>query len=677
MSKFLKASKFFNATLNSNLLKPPKAWSLFIIRISFFILFFDILWAVASPFSLRVLHPGLDASWAAVIAEAHALGLFFGKDIAFTAGPLSSLYFPWLNDNLFLVLFIWLVYGLYGAYVLTRLCLGDRPKTTLICALLTAITLIGFPLARDFLFLLPPLLFVQAYILGIRNYLFLLVSCFLFSALTLGKFSAFPLAVAVCLLVDGYRLLTRKLPGMTLALIAIFIITYGLAGEPVGGLLGYFGSSLSVVSGYSVAMSFRGDLEELILWVLLAGAVVTITFLRGYRSESVAPASPEAVRLGLLRSFTFLGFLWIGLKAGFVRHDAHSVIAWSNLVFVALLLVLEGVQLAKLDRKSYVSLGIWATALVFGLWLNHDLALGHPLSPTDNLLTRGVVQIQTGIKFLQHPTEWLQQKQLEKAQAFEQLRQKFLLPQFSGTVDMLPSAQAEVLANRLNYRPRPTIQEYTTYSKALIERNRQFFLSPTAPDYLLFEPGSIDDRHPASAEGSLWPLFLRTYEPVDQVRSMLVLKKRTQPLPEILKSLEETTVQFDQGLPLPAVDQPLFVKIDIGTNAVGKLISLAFKPSKLRLILDYPEDIPQEKYRLIPDMAREGMVLSPTIKRSQDYYWLAAAEPLQPNLRHPSQMTIHARGGPWMYRPTIKVSFYAIDQQILKAHRPAFSLKSP
>src|SRR5690606_11326253 len=131
------------------------------------------------------------------------------------------------------------------------------------------------------------------------------------------------------------------------------------------------------------------------------------------------------------------------------------------------------------------------------------------------------------------PAEWQRQLDERNAASLAEIRSKLTLPQLNGTVDIIQSEQSDLIANNLQFTPRPTIQEYTAYSSKLIARNRAFVEGSHPPDYLIMAPGSIDGRHPASAEGSLWPLFFATYQAEMDLVHSLVLRRRAVPIDNI------------------------------------------------------------------------------------------------------------------------------------------------
>src|SRR6201999_3691767 len=80
------------------------------------------------------------------------------------------------------------------------------------------------------------------------------------------------------------------------------------------------------------------------------------------------------------------------------------------------------------------------------------------------VLTQVLTQANAGLELIRSPAAWLSIRQAQRTSAVEAVRAPKPLPALAGTVDILPSAQAEIIANGLNYRPRPTVQEYNTYS---------------------------------------------------------------------------------------------------------------------------------------------------------------------------------------------------------------------
>jgi hypothetical protein len=197
----------------------------------------------------------------------------------------------------------------------------------------------------------------------------------------------------------------------------------------------------------------------------------------------------------------------------------------------------------------------------------------------------------------------------------------------------------------------------------LIERDRAFYLSPKAPEYVFFAPGSIDGRHPASAEGPLWPLFLQRYEPVERRYDLLVLRKRQQPLLDLLKEPIAKHVKLGESVSVPPTGSPMFVKIDVKYSVLGRLAELLFKPPEVRLRTTYVGGS-TEDYRLIPEIGREGSILVPTIRSPVAFLRLYGVG--TGNSPRPVSFEVAiARRGAWAYQSDILVSFAEIDTEII------------
>src|SRR5437867_11889722 len=66
----------------------------------------------------------------------------------------------------------------------------------------------------------------------------------------------------------------------------------------------------------------------------------------------------------------------------------------------------------------------------------------------------------------------------------------------ASRLDVIGQDQSYGIFNHLNYRPRPVFQSYMAYNLPLMRLNEQFYLSPEAPDYVLFRLAPIDHKFP-------------------------------------------------------------------------------------------------------------------------------------------------------------------------------------
>jgi hypothetical protein len=605
---------------------------------------------------------GLDASWVAAISYAVEKSLAFGSEIVFTSGPLSSLYhrmYPHELAPAIIVLdCVWVVVFVIQLEELLSPLFDRREWRWLFGLFLAGLILLAERFLRDGLMLFFVFAAAYRYTLPRAPSLVLLASIVVTAAFCMAKFSVLVLALPAFLIVDALSVTRREVPYKTALLVLCFVVAFVAAGQSLSGLPAYLQASLEVSQGYSAGMSIDGAPDSIWLWIVSSLAIVVAAAVAAWPAIKVGgPGRATAIAQWLL----LIGYLFVLMKAGFVRHDGHSLIAWTGLF-----LAIPAVALA--------SGPVWAkyrpfevTLVLSFLYLYGPYVQKMPLNVLNpvGIAVRSIATLGGVADFARRPFGWMAEKEQQFAAARDQLHVAAQLPALSGSVDIIPSRQSEVIAAQLDYRPRPTIQEYTTYSPPLIQRNREFYLSPKAPDFVLFAPGSIDDRHPASAEGALWPLLLQRYEPFERSNDLLVLRKRSQALPDLLGAPIGRRVRLGERIDVPASTAPLFVKIDVQYSVLGRLAEQLLKPSSILLRAFYAEG-PSEDYRLIPGMAREGAILVPTLTTSQMFLQLFdGAAAANSRMRPVAFSVVASWRQSWAYKSDVAISFAEIDTGIL------------
>ena len=69
---------------------------------------------------------------------------------------------------------------------------------------------------------------------------------------------------------------------------------------------------------------------------------------------------------------------------------------------------------------------------------------------------------------------------------------------------------------------------------------------------------------------------------------------------------------------MPEHKEPLFTRVVINTTIWGKLTTLFFKPSKLRIIFIL-KDGSKRQFRLVASMAKSDFLLSPLVENTYDF----------------------------------------------------------
>jgi len=626
------------------------------------VVYFVVLLPRIQPASFDWPTVGLDPSYSVVMAEVHEQGWHFGSEIVFNYGPWASLITrQFQQDTAILIMVASLLATVFIAWGLAELTRATSSSGVAIFMIAIA-AMMTFP-NQSFFMSIPALMVIVNLNCPRINWGFSAIGILVGAIASLAKFTIFPLFVLACLILDGVAIVHRRAPMHLVSATVAMIVLFSIIGQEPGDLLKFIKGGFEISSGYTAAMSIPGHPLEWLLWLTMAGCLIAPLLLQVRNGSSL---SFKTRSISYAYFLIAIGSLFVLFKLGFVRHDLHSLVAWGGLAIVGLLYgaLLYPARETRKWAKATFALMIIAGTAYFALLSRASHHFSFPLS----LQTAQTVKSQIAelVQCASNPDLWLQQHQARRISALEAIRSQHPLPAFDGAVDVIPSIQSNLIANKLDYRPRPTIQEYTTYSAPLIERNRRFFESGRAPEYLLMQPGSIDNRHSASAEGALWPLFLERYEPALRVDEMIALRKRQSPLVDLLGIPVETTARFREDIALPPGADPLFFKADIRMTLFGRALEFIFKPPMTQMVAHYGDGT-RQAYRIIPAMIREGMIISPLVSTATDYLLLAAGHLETPLWHRPIAIQFEMDWlGKLAYDPTIAISFTPIRADMLR-----------
>ncbi len=621
---------------------------------------------VFHPLTPALPRAGIDPSWVAVMGEAADRPARFGVDTAFTYGPASPvvtgyLDAAWLTRTLPLQLGFSALFGWCAALLVA----SGRSAAwgTAACALML-LAARGTP---DALFLSLPFPVVLLALRGGPRRAEAAAAAL--GAVALGLTAAvkmsFPLAALPLLgIADAVGLARRRLPRF-LPLFALGIVAGTLLyGQRLSDLPAYAAMQGEVVAGYAAAMAVDGPEWDLYPFLLSAAALLVTAIL----ARRGPDRWPVALALGIALLFLF--------KAGFIRHDLHSLIAWTGLALVGTVLAWSG-----LPRGA--ALGVTAAACFVVLVYEPALtvrqsvrdgragALAHLYA---DVLGEPARQFSAAAEALRDPAGFRARLDAAKAAAWAGIAAGTPLGDLPGTVDIVPSAQTAVLAAGLDYRGRPSFQEYSTYTASLADANRAFLQGPDAPRWVLFGPESpegymgLDGRFPALAEGPLWPDLLRLYRPDHRIGDLVALERRAAPAPLPLGPARDAATRFGAPVPLGG-GGPVWATIDVRPNFAGRVLSALFRPPLLTLAVTL-DDGAVRRFRLVPALAAAGFLLSPLVDNASDYEALAADRPAGAARRVAGFAVEASAAGRRFYAPDIAVTLRSLDMSGLGAAQP-------
>lgn len=108
-------------------------------------------------------------------------------------------------------------------------------------------------------------------------------------------------------------------------------------------------------------------------------------------------------------------------------------------------------------------------------------------------------------------------------------------------------------------------------------------------------------------------LFLKKKENISSIEEPLKLSSEKHTFGEIVN--------------LPQSNQPIFAQIEIKPTILGRIATILFKPSQLRMSLELNNGI-KKQYRIIAGMAKSGFVISPLIENTTEFGMLYGKEGL-------------------------------------------------
>jgi hypothetical protein len=556
--------------------------------------------------------PGLDESWVAVLQYAYDHGWRWGPEIAITFGPLGFLYARTYNPLVFSVALVaW-------TFLATSVGLGFAAATgagflrTAVAAAGLVFCFVAFG-ADTFIFSVPLLLVVvwcePRSALRTIAFICLILSC---GIITQIKVSAIPLCLFGAILIDIGTIINRRLPFCTLTLVATAATIWLMSGQSLGDLMPYAANTVSTISGYDAAMQQFGSTRELLAYFACSALAL------GTLSTFVTKSPERALSSRLIFALMFAAFLFVSFRAGFVRHDLHSLIAWLSLVAGSSILLLLPWTRSQMRGWQYLGLATpvlaaVATAVVLYLAGGPPKMLVAKLLPSTMLTSaRSALGFITG-------DSWLAVNKILSAHLAVLVKQSSL-PEVNGSVDVIPSRQMELIIKGENYRPRPVFQGYAAYTPRLTGLNKRFFESERAPDYTMFGFDLMDNRYPSTIDGLILPALLARYEPVSMENSLLLLKRRTETASVTFTTPVPRNLQMGTSTPIwtsPAAEA-VWATMKVRETFLGRLLRTFWKPPVVELVVTDTFEH-QSRYRLVPGNAEAGFILSPTILTVDDF----------------------------------------------------------
>ena len=598
------------------------------------------------PWSMPM-RPGsdLDFSHQQVDHLAWRTGLQIGSDMIFTKGPWGFALASFHPDTYFADLLAWLL--LVGAMTLAMFCVALRmfepsrrihrsttwtlanSTSVWVAALLWVVMLVVACAMRRprIVEMGSPLLLAMSAPWGdeplprssARSRANAIVRHLLVASMALGaliKFTFFATAMVAVLIValdDMVRL--RRFPWIAVTYLASLAFFWRIAGQPWDVVVPYLRSQIEITRGYAGAMGLDSPnvASDMIGFVLPGGLTLMLVLATGWRRSGWRGA---IVPIGL-GSVMFIIF-----KAAYVRHASHFSAGLNSI-----LISLAAIWLPWIWRE-WSSPARKAVRVACVLLAGTSVASVSLLHRTDSAASFGariadtVAELPLHMRRALAPGQAWRDLRTQYEVQISQIKRRTPLPVLRGTVDVYSFRQSVIVAHDLPYAPRPVFQSYAAYTPALARLNADHLLTRRAAETILFDVLTIDGRYPSLDDGLSWPRLLALYDVQQVTKDFVVLHRSTAPRATRLEPVSTLTGELDRPLELPAGNDLLWAEIDLEPTLIGRGLAMLYKPPLVTIVVEIPGR-PPRRFRLVPDLARAGFLLSPLVETRDAWRSLA------------------------------------------------------
>lgn len=358
------------------------------------------------------------------------------------------------------------------------------------------------------------------------------------------------LATALVVLTESptWRTGLKRLVLVGLATALGTLLAWVALGLPLAQVPHWLRGLAEYTSGYDVESAEEAGRA----WEYAAAAVLSVVVL----ALAARPRPHRAATLVLVAAV-----LYVDLKHGFVRHDAHSVAFFSAaIVLLASLVRPEDLSLFRLALvPATVALLVAADGTAGGI--------EHPLGGSRQMLHQAVT-VADGHR-------WTAQRRQDDAdlQAYFQVPQAMLDRIGPSPVDVQPWENAVALAYHLKLAPVPVVQPYTSFTDWLDELTARSLTDPSAAQYVLRRTtlGSIDGRYPLADSAAYQVEFACRYREVLREGTWQLLERGAD---RCGPTLPLGTAVVRSGVPVPV---PAGVPGSLVTARITPAYDLAFK----------------------------------------------------------------------------------------------------
>ena len=545
----------------------------------------------------------LDPSWQAVLSYSEGKDFQFGKDIVFSYGPygwlLSHYILPQqLEKKLFYEIIIKFIISFFIVFSIT----GLKYKTNLLFFLLYCLS--GLYFTDNFI--TTQIVVIFYFVLCRRDVkLYNTILAFIILAFYANTKFTFTILVSLSVILAFIYNYPKKSKGFLFSFISFpifFLLFWFYANQEFSSLYYFVLNSVSVTKSYSIAMGVEESF--LIFFIGFMSCIIIlipclVVIFKNFKDFQYLP-------LPIL----FLLSVFLVWKHGFVRADHHVLALFGY--FFSITLILSELLHKRLIYKPFLfvlPLSFVGIALTDHKLITHaGTFISHRFYDTTSMLfdiNSAIIDYNKKFKILKS------QHDLSPYKKFVQNR----------TIDTIDSQQAVLLLNDLNYRPRPIIQNYKSYSNDLIRKNSNFIASIKSPDFIFWKHGYIDNRFPSQCDSILTASIPYCYNPLfDTPYGLLMERKNNFTMFENLKKdliYQKFSKIGNEHILNTDGKYGLWITCNFKQPFLGALRSFLYKPPILHIEVTDVFNT-SHTYRIIPSISSSGFLIHPFLKSQYD-----------------------------------------------------------
>ena len=545
----------------------------------------------------------LDSSWAWAISEFAKNGKFiFGRDIAFTYGPLGYLIIDthWLPDIYERALFNIFAAALlfFQLYFLIKNSIKEKHLTQndLVLFAILALPFLGGLRIEWFcnITLFLNFLFIWQFKNNSKIFIASSIAAAILSASSLFfKFNMAALAGAtaltlslIFLVFDRKNLIKYILPFGFSYLLTIFFIIQIFFKKP-SYFLKWLKITVEMASSYNAAMVYNSSAYLLITAIILIVAYLAIMFqcLKLIKNGNSAD--------NFIKLLLFSPMIFFSYKHAFVSNYITPFFTVFP-ISAALLFIFTD----KEFRLRYRQVLKICFAICLICLVSKDELDGIFKNFFYN--SKGLFKITQIIKD-PVPETYLQNFAVHE---------KFNNAIGTSSIQILPVTLLYAAANHwTGWQPNPVLQLYMAFSKKLDEESATSFSREQAPDFIFLEFGSINNRNMLLDTPATWNAILPNYTALLKNKKHLLLQKKPEYKNIVLTNIKTEVYKFEEAINIPETKGLIFAKIKITTTLLGKILTALFRGNPSDITIKY-ENGEKASFRVISDTLQNPVLIS-------------------------------------------------------------------